>query len=211
VAAELVTALRGLGLRAERSLSGDLDFLGKKRDTAQHLCLVIDDKVSRWQTTEAEWFLRRTLVAEDRRLFPVLTPATSSAALPGFLRNIRRVELGASNTPRDVARQLHAELTPPISKVDRGLVLVDTIGALDHARQLALGYDGWFFVEQIVRAMSVAVAKDDLEQLNKLARELDDARREAGTATGRYGAPGKLLEQVTQLIADLRWRAKRLS
>jgi cellulose biosynthesis protein BcsQ len=110
VATELVTALEKIGIRAKRSLSGDIDFLGKTRDTARHLCLVIDEKVSRWQTAEAEWFLRRTLVAEGRRLFPVLTPLTNATALPGFLRNIRRLELNAGLTPIEVAEQLRDEL-----------------------------------------------------------------------------------------------------
>lgn len=112
VATELVAALEKAGIRAKRSLSGDIDFLGRTRDTARHLCLVIDDNVSRWQTAEAEWFLRRTLVAEDRRLFPVLTAGTNPAALPGFLRSIHRLRLGANYAPRDVAHQLRVELLP---------------------------------------------------------------------------------------------------
>jgi MinD-like ATPase involved in chromosome partitioning or flagellar assembly len=111
VATELVTALGRRGIRAKLTLSGDIDFLGAKRDTARHLCLVIDDTVSRWQTAEAEWFLRRTLVAEDRRLFPVLTSLANAAPLPGFLRNIRQLQLSAVHTPREIADQLWAELT----------------------------------------------------------------------------------------------------
>lgn len=110
VAGELVTALGKCGVRAKLSLSGDIDFLGTARDTAQHLCLVIDDQVSRWQTAEAEWFLRRTLIAEDRRLFPVLTARTNAASLPGFLRNIRRLWLGAEHAAPEIADQLCVEL-----------------------------------------------------------------------------------------------------
>jgi cellulose biosynthesis protein BcsQ len=110
MATELVNALEKYGVRAKRSLSGDIDFLGTKRDTARHLCLLIDEKVSRWQTAEAEWFLRRTLVAEDRRLFPVLTPLTNATSLPGFLRNIRRLEISISSGPDLVARQLCDEI-----------------------------------------------------------------------------------------------------
>jgi hypothetical protein len=111
VAAELVTALERCGMRVKRSVSGDIDFLGTKRDTARHLCLLIDDKVSRWQTAEAEWFLRRTLVAGDRRLFPVLTPLTNATPLPGFLRNIRRFEMSSLRGPTRVAEQLCDEVT----------------------------------------------------------------------------------------------------
>lgn len=119
VATRLVDELRRQGIRANTSLSGDLDLLGRARDTARHLCLVIDENVSRWQFAEAEWFLRRTLVAGDRRLFPVLTRSTDPAALPGFLRNIRRMELGDGVTPREIASDLRAELTDPaVSEVD---------------------------------------------------------------------------------------------
>jgi hypothetical protein len=110
VATELVTELEKRGIRAKRSVSGDIDFLGTKRDTARHLCLVIDDMVSRWQTAEAEWFLRRTLVAGDRRLFPVLTPLTNAKSLPGFLRNIRRLEISSASGPDRVAQQLWDEI-----------------------------------------------------------------------------------------------------
>jgi cellulose biosynthesis protein BcsQ len=213
VANELVAALRKLGIRVERSLSGDLDFLGKKRDTAQHLCLVIDGKVSRWQTAEAEWFLRRTLVEEDRRLFPVLTAATGSAALPGFLRNIRRMELSPGVTPPDIARQLHAELGgAELSEVDARRTVEDTIAALDQTRQLVLDYDGWFTVDQTLSALSAAVRNDDVERMHALVAELNLAQtRAAGTATGRHGAPGKVLELLTDLTAALRWRGRRLS
>lgn len=109
-ATELVAELEKLGIRAEHSVSGDIDFLGTKRDQARHLCLIIDDKVSRWQTAEAEWFLRRTLVAEDRRLFPVLTFPMNTTVLPGFLRNIHRLELSPTHPPAALARHLRDEL-----------------------------------------------------------------------------------------------------
>jgi hypothetical protein len=210
VATELVAELRALGIRAKPSVSGDLDFLGKTRDTARHLCLVIDDKVSRWQTAEAEWFLRRTLVAEDRRLFPVLTPATSIASLPGFLRNIRSMALEPGVTPHDVARRLHAELdSTPVSEVDRGRLFASTITALDEVRQLTLGHDGWFLVEQTLRAMSIALKSGDVAQLHTLSLELDLASRTA--SGGGYPVPGNVLNFVNELVGDIRWRGRRLS
>jgi MinD-like ATPase involved in chromosome partitioning or flagellar assembly len=197
VATELVTALEKIGIRAKRSLSGDIDFLGKTRDTARHLCLVIDEKVSRWQTAEAEWFLRRTLVAEDRRLFPVLTPLTNAAALPGFLRNIRRLELNAGLTPIQVAEQLRNELTDTsVSKVDDRRVL----DIIEWAREGMRDYEGWFRVEQILHAMSVAATRGDLESLRRLTRDLEHVGQASGAASGgRHPASAKVLN----LVADI--------
>jgi hypothetical protein len=212
VATELVNELRTHDIRAKRSLSGDIDFLDTKRDTARHLCLIIDDKVSRWQTAEAEWFLRRTLVAEDRRLFPVLTRTTSSASLPGFLRNIRRLELSPYATAHDIARQLEAELGGgPASELVDGHTLAVAIAALERTRQTTLNYDGWFLVQQTLRTMPPAVANGDLEQLRKLTQELDMAIHAATGRTGaRYPTPAEVLDQVNELITDIKWRNKRL-
>ena len=62
--AQLITKLAALGLRVDRSLSGDPEFLEQSSDPAKHLCLVVDGEVSRWQATEAERFLRHALDAE---------------------------------------------------------------------------------------------------------------------------------------------------
>jgi MinD-like ATPase involved in chromosome partitioning or flagellar assembly len=205
LATELVNSLREHGIRANRSLSGDIDFLGTKRDTAQHLCLVIDDKVSRWQTAEAEWFLRRTLVADDRRLFPVLTKSTSSASLPGFLRNIRRMELGPGVTARDIGLQLRGELSgEPPPTVDWSGALLGTIVSLEKIRQITLAYDDWFLVEQSLRAMTSALTGGELTRLWQLVDELPDA------SSGGHPAPAKVLELVAELITSIRWRSKKL-
>jgi MinD-like ATPase involved in chromosome partitioning or flagellar assembly len=206
VAADLVSALEKLGVRAKRSLSGDIDFLGRTRDVAQHLCLVIDEKVSRWQTAEAEWFLRRTLVAEDRRLFPVLTAATNPAAMPGFLRNIRRMELGTGLTTREVAQDLRGELTGQ-SEVDNS-VLAGAISALERTRRTKLGNYDWFLVEQTLHAMSPAVTNDDLEHLRALTQELAN-RTTAGAPGGRYEAPGKVLDLVSELVSGINRRIRK--
>ncbi|TDV38652.1 CATRA system-associated protein [Actinophytocola oryzae] len=209
LATELVNGLREHGIRANRSLSGDIDFLGTKRDTARHLCLVIDDKVSRWQTAEAEWFLRRTLVAEDRRLFPVLTDTTSSPSLPGFLRNIRRLELGPGVTAHDIARQLRGELGgEPVPEVDGARTFADTVAVLERTRQVSLSYDGWFLVQQTLRTMSPAVAAGEFEQLRTLTQDLDLAVRN-GAGSG-YPTPPEVQDLVAGLISEIRWRGKKL-
>jgi cellulose biosynthesis protein BcsQ len=212
VAADLVSSLREHGIRAKQSLSGDIDFLGTKRDTARHLCLVIDDTVTRWQTAEAEWFLRRTLVAEDRRLFPVLTTGTSSASLPGFLRNIHRWELGTEVTAQDIARRLRAELDDDQrSGADRAKTLTDVLTVLQQTRRATLSYDGWLLVQQTLRAMSPAVADDDYQLLRTLARDLAAASEATtGMAGAGYLPSGEVLELVSELISTIRSRTRAL-
>lgn len=216
VATELVEELRGLGVRAERSLSGDLDFLGRARDTARHLCLIIDDRVSRWQTAEAEWFLRRTLASDgDRRLFPVLTRTTNAMLLPGFLRNLRRVELGAGVFPREVAKVLHAELagTGSVPEADTsGQAYADAVTALQQASVGTLHYEGWFLVEQTLRAMSSVVPSGNVETLRELTRDLEFASRiraAPDAPNGRYTAPTKVLELVSELLTGISRRIKK--
>jgi CobQ/CobB/MinD/ParA family nucleotide binding protein len=199
LAGDLVTELARLGIRAKRSLSGDIDFLGNTKDTARHLCLVIDEKVSRWQTTEAEWFLRRTLVAEDRRLFPVLTPASSTSALPGFLRNIRRLEMTPSLTPADVANRLRAEIADGVlseveddaTSLKRARSLVETI------RDSSRDYEDWFRVEQVFTAMAIAVTQSDLSSSRQLMVEL----QHLATASGNgYPAPDKVCNLALDIV-----------
>lgn len=210
VATDLVTALGRLGIRAKRSLSGDIDFLGTTRDTARHLCLVIDEKVSRWQTTEAEWFLRRTLVAEDRRLFPVLTRSTEAKALPGFLRNIRRLELGTGLTAQDVARDLRDELslTAQSEVDDDRQILTHAIQTLERVRDGTRDYEGWFTVEQTLRAMDSAETHVDLESLRRYVRDLE--RTAPDSSGGGHAAPVKVVELVTELVNRIDRRIKKL-
>jgi MinD-like ATPase involved in chromosome partitioning or flagellar assembly len=210
VATDIVAALENLGIRAKRSLSGDIDFLGRTRDKARHLCLVIDEKVSRWQTAEAEWFLRRTLVAEDRRLFPILTADTPAAALPGFLRNIRRIELSASLSTHVAALTLHAELASD-SMSDAGSsghVFADVVHVLEKARESRLDYESWHQVDQTLRAMRPAVTNSDLASLATLAREVDLITR-AGGPHG-WHAPSGVLNQVAELVNGIDLRVKKL-
>lgn len=215
VAADLVAGLRAHGIRAKQSLSGDIDFLGTKRDTARHLCLVIDDAVTRWQTAEAEWFLRRTLVAQDRRLFPVLTAGTNPAALPGFLRNIRNVEFGPGTTAEDVAGQLRAELGDQPSAAQGPKALTDALTVLRRVRPASLDHDGWFLVQQALLAMFPAVESGDHVRLRTLTGDLAAASDSTtGTAGTRYPPPGEVLELVSalgsELVSRIRWHTQEL-
>jgi hypothetical protein len=206
-ATTLVDELRTLGVRAERSLSGDLDFLGRAQDTARHLCLVIDGQVSRWQTAEAEWFLRRTLAAEDRRLFPVLTTATDPARLPGFLRNLRYLELGAR-----VGRTLRVELagSGSVPEVDPSQVYLDAAAVLEKARTSQLSYIGWREAENALRAMENAVRDGNADRVRTLTVDLETAiSGSATTENGQVTIPGNVAELATGLLSKLGWRIRK--
>ncbi len=213
LAANLVDELRKHGVRANTSLSGDLDFLGKAGDTARHLCLVIDEKMRRWQQAEAEWFLRRTLVAEDRRLFPVLSKATSPAALPGFLRNIRRVELRDGLTPREVATQLRAELSESVlPDVNNDRATLDhALAVLRQTSRQTLHYEDWFAIEQALRALAPLARTGHLETLRAQVRELELTSKARAAPDGGHDAPANVRALITTLTDDLNRRIRNLS
>jgi hypothetical protein len=199
---------------AESSLSGDVDFLAHAQDSGRHLCLVIDGQVSRWQTAEAEWFLRRTLAADaDRRLFPVLTTATDPKALPGFLRNLRHLDLNASHGPRQVAANLHTELAGvgPVPLPGTGQVYVDAAATLQRTRTALLPYTGWHAVERIVRAMENAARDDDVGRTGDLVTELEAAlgRATGGHDNGRVAIPGNVADLTTAVLSRLGWRTRK--
>jgi cellulose biosynthesis protein BcsQ len=212
-ATTLVEELRALGVNAERSLSGDVDFLDKAQDAARHLCLVIDGQVSRWQTAEAESFLRRTLASDDRRLFTVLTSATNPAQLPGFLRNLRYLELSAQQSATHVAKNLYIELTgsDPARPVDRTQVYVEATTALERVRASMLPYTGWHTVESILRAMEVAIRDGDAAMMRNLIVDLDVARARYTTSPdgSRVGMPGNLTELAARTLSRLGWRIRK--
>jgi cellulose biosynthesis protein BcsQ len=213
-ATALVRELRVLGVKAESSLSGDVDFLASTQDSARHLCLVIDGQVSRWQTAEAEWFLRRTLAAEaDRRLFPVLTKGTNPVRLPGFLRNLRHIELAPRHGTGAVAALLHAELagSSSITPADPGQVYADAAAALEQTTTALLPYTGWRSVERIVRAMENAARDGNAELMRDLITELETAidRAPSGQDNGHVGIPGNVAELTTVVIGRLGWRTRK--
>ncbi|MDQ3789985.1 MAG: ATP/GTP-binding protein, partial [Actinomycetota bacterium] len=83
----------------------------------------------------------------------MLTTGTDPRTLPGFLRNLRHLDLG----PR-VAAKLHAELvgTEPVQPVNAARVYVDAAMIVEQARATMLSYTGWHAVERTVRAMEKA-------------------------------------------------------
>jgi MinD-like ATPase involved in chromosome partitioning or flagellar assembly len=213
-ATALVRELRALGVKAESSLSGDVDFLASAQDSARHLCLVIDGRVSRWQTAEAEWFLRRTLAADaDRRLFPVLTTATDPRALPGFLRNLRSLDLTARHGARQVAAGLHAELagSGSIPPVPPDQVYADAAATLEQTKTTLLPYTGWHTVERIVRAMDNATRDDDGERLTGLVADLANTVALAAVRpdNGRVAIPGNVADLATAVLSRISWRTRK--
>ncbi|MGH3879947.1 MAG: CATRA system-associated protein [Actinophytocola sp.] len=211
VATALVDELRSLGVRAERSLSGDLDFLGKSLDAARHLCLMVEDHVSRWQEAEAERFLRHALTAGDRRLFPVLTRTADPALLPGFLRNLQLIRLDAGVRPRDVARRLHAQLSgnghPPRADV---ALFRDAEAALRQVQDSRLHYSLWYFVEQTAKSMATALREGDTDSLREITLDLELASRvrEAGTTYEKVAMPDRVAPLISEMIGKFGRRIK---
>jgi len=201
-ATELIKELRALGVEADRSLSGDPEFLDQTREPAKHLCLVVDETVSRWQATEAERFLRHTLDADgDRQLFCVLTRNTDRDRLPAFLRNLRHLEMGTSLRLTQVARQLHDLVTDaPPSRTDAsrdalrdaGLALRQVPDEVAHRRR-------WSLIDQTVRDMAEALDGGDLALLQDLTVDLV-LLSEVRADGDRFTAPNDLRVHVDALI-----------
>jgi MinD-like ATPase involved in chromosome partitioning or flagellar assembly len=205
----LVRDLLALGVKAESSLSGDVDFLGRAQDSARHLCLVIDRHVSRWQTAEAEWFLRRTLTADtDRRLIPVLTSTTDPTTLPGFLRNLRYLDLGLGS--HQAAARLQAEVTglpaPPSDNVYANAVV-----ALEQVLAMSLSYTDWHTVERIVDAMENAARDGDMNGMRAQIAYLSPIVAAPGNDNGRVRIPGNVAALTTTALRRLSWRIKEMS
>lgn len=165
----LVMELEGLGVRAELSLSGDRSLLTRTEDDARHLCLVLDGKVSRWQSAQAELFLHRT-VGQDRRVIPVLTAGTEPNALSGYVGNLRYLRFGPSRGPAEVARGLVDQLTGVTSLVDAEDV--DLVGVLRQAARAELRPALWELVDDIVSGLLTAVGAGDAVRAQELAADL---------------------------------------
>ncbi|HEX3649799.1 MAG TPA: CATRA system-associated protein, partial [Pseudonocardiaceae bacterium] len=201
VATELIDELRDLGMRAERSLSGDPDLLDQTSDPARHLCLVVDGTVSRWQATEAERFLRHTLDAgDDRQLFCVLTRSTDREQLPAFLRNLRHLRLDVGVRPRYVARELHGlinDAPPTRADVDRN-ALRDAAAALRKVLYEAVHRGRWPLIEQTVGDLAAALDEGDMALLQDFTVDLEllgKVRAGGDLAT----APNDLLQRIAAL------------
>ena len=171
IADELVEELRSLGVRVERSSSGDLEILERTSELAEHLCLVVEDSLSRWQVTEVERFLRHSIGPDggQRWLFCVLTDGTDPDDLPGFLRNLRHLRFEPG-----VARKLHDLIAgTPASEVDRDReTLRNAASALRTVPDGMPSAGRLSLVEQTVHDMSAALDNGDLTALRDLSVDL---------------------------------------
>ncbi|WP_026317057.1 tyrosine-protein kinase family protein [Actinokineospora enzanensis] len=177
VATELITELHALGVRVDQSLSANVDFLDNAREPAKHLCLVVDGEVSRWQITEAERFLRHALDpdGDERQLFCVLTHGTDRAQLPGFLRNLRPLELAPATRPVDVARELHGLIAGgPTPATDNDQDVLRQAAAALRAVPVEMPYPAQFaLVEQVLQDMAAALDSGELSLLRGLSTGLE--------------------------------------
>ncbi len=201
-ATALIDELRALGLRVDRSLSGDPDFLDQAREPARHLCLVVDDEVTRWQATEAERFIRHTLDGEDdRQLFCVLTRNTDRDRLPSFLRSLRHFAFGVGVKPRDVAKQLYDLITDaPPGDPDTDLnALRDAAFALRKVPREVAHRGRWTLIAQTTRDMAEAMDVGDLALLQDLTVDLE-LLNEVRANGDRYPAPDDVRVHIDALL-----------
>ncbi|PPK64830.1 AAA family ATPase [Actinokineospora auranticolor] len=203
-ATELIDELRALGLRADRSLSADAEFLDHLREPAKHLCLMVDGEVSRWQITEAERFLRHALDpdGDERQLFCVLTRGTDRERLPGFLRNLRHLEFTPQSGPLPVARELRNLITgTPGADPDQDVL--SQVAASLRAVPSEMPYAGRFvLVEQVVTDLTAALDNGDLSLLRDLAVDLDLLAK-VHTDGARLSTPAPLRTAIETLLDRL--------
>jgi hypothetical protein len=202
----LIAELGELGVRAERSLSGDRSLLGKSEDNARHLCLIVDGEVSRWQSAEVELFLHRTL-GQNRRVIPVLTADAQPNELPGYVGNLRYVRFGPSRGPAEVARGLADQLSGAATPVDTGEV--DLVGILWQAARALLRPALWELVEEVVRALLEAVRAQDDVRAQDLAADLALAIRPRSTSGDHYVVtPAGVQAVIESIVRTLDARMK---
>jgi len=200
---ELINELRALGVRVDRSVSGPPDFLDRTGGSARNLCLVVDGEVSRWQLTEAEQFLRRTLdTDDDRQLFCALTRNTDPERLPAFLRNLRNLRFDAGMRPSQMARQLHELITKaPPSPVELS-ALRDAALALRRVPSELAHRGRWALIEQTVRDMNAALDDGDLALLQDLTVDLE-MLNEVHADSVRFTAPTGLRARIDALLGRI--------
>lgn len=211
---QLIDGLRDLGVRTERSVSGDPDLLATTVQPAEHLCLVVDREVSRWQITEAEGFLRHTLGPDgaNRQLFCVLTHRTDRAALPGFLRSLRQIRLDWGVRPAHVARALHDLITAK-SATETEPSLETLRGAASALRSVPadVPYLARFaLIEETVGGMSTALDDGDLDLLFDRSADLSLLARAQGNGA-RFPMPADLRAQVGTLLDRIDRRINALT
>ncbi|MEV1118846.1 AAA family ATPase [Actinosynnema sp. NPDC049800] len=198
VADRLVEELRGFGVRVERSSSGDLEILDRTSELAEHLCLVVDQGLSRWQVTEVERFLRHTIGPDggQRRLFCVLTDGTDPRNLPGFLRNLRHLQFGPG-----VARDLHDMITGTSAgdlDPDRD-ALRNAAAALRAVPDRLPSVGRLSLVEETVHGMATALDNGDLAALRDFSVDLGVLSK-SHADDGRFIASQGLLTDINTLL-----------
>ncbi|ANZ39131.1 ATP/GTP-binding protein [Lentzea guizhouensis] len=175
-ATELITELSLLGVRAEHSLSGDPGILDQTSDPAQHLCLLVDGRLSRWQLTEAERFARRALGPDgaERRLFCLLTHGTVPELLPGFLQNFQHSEFEPGVRPVRVARELRDVIKAvPATETEPDQEVLQAVEAALRAVPEQLPSLGRLaLVTETVQGMAAALDEGDMDMLRDLTADL---------------------------------------
>ncbi|HEX5114207.1 MAG TPA: AAA family ATPase [Pseudonocardiaceae bacterium] len=166
---ELVKQLARQDVRAELSLSGERSLLTRAEDDARNLCLLVNGRVSRWQSAEVEVFLHRT-VGQDRRIIPVLAADAQPNALPGYIGNLRYLRFGDGRGPAVVARDLADQLGGIASPVDTGEV--DLVDALRQATRARLRPALWELVADLARDLLAAVSSPDNGRAQELGADL---------------------------------------
>jgi MinD-like ATPase involved in chromosome partitioning or flagellar assembly len=197
----LIERLRRLEVRAELSLSGDRSLLSRIEDDARHLCLIVDGKVSRWQSAEVELFLHRT-VGQDRRLVPVLTADTAPNELPGYVGNLRYLRIGRGRGPAEVAFELANQLNGSAIAADADALDIEGLlrQTLDQRLRPAL----WELVDELVRALYAAVDVGDTRRAQELATDLGLAVRPRANESGdRVGVPPKTRLAIERFVVVL--------
>ncbi|MEV6620686.1 CATRA system-associated protein [Amycolatopsis sp. NPDC051106] len=205
---KLIAELKKRDVRAVKSLSGDRSLLARAEDDARHLCLVVDGKVSRWQSAEVELFLHRTL-GQDRRVIPVLTAGTDAAGLPGYVGNLRYLRLSGSRGPAEVARELVGQLKGFTSLVDAADDDLDLAAVLGQARGSRLRPSRWDLVDELVLALQSAVGAGDGGRTRDLATDLAVAvKTRPAHGDDHHAAPPRVRRSIDWLLRTLDARAQ---
>ncbi len=203
VTTDLIEELRALGLSAVWSVSGDPEFLDRSGEAAQHLCLVVDGTLSRWQATEAERFVRHTLGpdGDQRQLFCVLTRGTDRERLPGFLRSLQHLEFEPGVRPVRVARQLHELVrAAPADEADPDDEVLRSAASALRTLPPTMPYAGRFaIVAETVRGMEAALNDGDMDLLRDRSADLALLGRAHGNGD-RITAPEDVRARVLALL-----------
>ncbi|SDP90083.1 KGGVGR-motif variant AAA ATPase [Lentzea jiangxiensis] len=203
---ELITELRLLGVTADRSVSGDPEFLDQTDDPAEHLCLVVDGALSRWQLTEAERFMRRTLGPDgsQRQMFCLLTRGTDRELLPGFLRSLRHLQFDPTGRPAQVARELHDLIkAAPAPETEPDLEALRIAEAALRELPDQLSYEARLaLLGEAVGGMTSALDDGDMDLLRDRSADLMLLSKSRSNGTG-VPVPGRLRAEVGALLTRI--------